>query len=152
MVSGDTTEGNARTCRPTRKMNLGPDFSSAQSKSRLYFQWLSPRRFSCRWLCGAALAFSLALIVLSDFLYFDGCGMGEARLIILKHVNQTPAFAGCSCCGLKFFVPKNLLKHKDADVARTYLLSKFDQHICTPPLSGPGRFSEVVGSRSTSRD
>ena len=35
---------------------------------------------------------------------------------------------GCTSCELKFFVPKELMK--DPDAARTYLLSKFDQHTC----------------------
>jgi len=36
--------------------------------------------------------------------------------------------AKCTSCELKFFVPKELMK--DPDAARTYLLSKFDQHTC----------------------
>ena len=55
-------------------------------------------------------------------------GMAERQLIILRHLNQTPALAGCSNCELKFFVPNELMK--DPNEARSYLLSKFDQHVC----------------------
>jgi len=57
--------------------------------------------------------------------------MAEKQLILLKHVNQTPVMAKCSSCELKFFVPKGLVK--DLNAARSYLLSKFDQHLCKRP-------------------
>ena len=55
--------------------------------------------------------------------------MAEKQLIMLKLVDQIPVLAGCSGCNLKFFVPKALLK--DPFQANNYLLSKFDQHVCT---------------------
>ncbi len=55
-------------------------------------------------------------------------GMAERQLIILRHLNQTPVLAGCSSCELKFFVPNELMK--DPNEARSYLLSKFDRHVC----------------------
>ena len=61
--------------------------------------------------------------------------MAEKQLTLLKHVNQTPVMAKCSRCELKFFVPKRLIK--DLNTARSYLLSKFDQHICKLPDNEP---------------
>jgi hypothetical protein len=55
-------------------------------------------------------------------------GMAERQLIILRHLDQTPVLAGCSSCELKFFSPSELMK--DPNEARSYLLSKFDEHVC----------------------
>jgi hypothetical protein len=55
-------------------------------------------------------------------------GSGNKQLVILQQVNQTPVMARCSSCELKFFVPKEL--KKDPDAAHSYLLSKFDHHVC----------------------
>lgn len=74
--------------------------------------------------------------------------MAEKRLIMLKHVDQTPVLAGCSGCKLKFFVPKGLMKA--IFQANNYLLSKFDRHVCTGKESAAKKAVERHDTRDSS--